>query len=381
MRKNKFKTKKVVQLKQNKMILFLIIFLLIIFFLCVGLFFIINQKKILEEEFFEYKNNSFEKINYLENNVIELEKENNSLQLSLSQLELEYFNLSESNKKLGEEYSFLKEEVDLTIQKIVDYEKEIQESMDWFRTNSFLGEKQKNILLQLKSNCINETIDSCQINLACLSLINNEFQNFSYLVDTKTSQEIDKMQSIEQFISNKGGDCEDYSLLFKAEYNSLVKDCLEEKKEIKLFTWAKGNTRYWLNNSSTWYRENAKKIFLEKDYIYPIIVCGNMYDFQSQKVNGHCMIAFTKKEIFSTQDLIELNNAPIVEPQNGLYIGKINSDSNINMIDFEKNYSYINTLITNQDFFLYSKNNWNNYSEFKEQLSQKKELLKKMLIE
>ncbi len=387
MRKNKLQDNNIKPtFNKSKSPIIIFLFVIIIIFLLINIFFVSQQKELLEKNFSEYQSktsqeiNFFEKeINSLEKNIFELENEKNILQLNLEQLTINYNDLEITKNQLNQDYFLLKEEVDSTIQKIDSYEKEIQDSMEWFKTNSTLSEKQRNILLNLKTNCLTQKKDSCEINIACFDLINSEFNNFFYKDDDITSNSFDKLQSIEQFVSNKGGDCEDFALMFKAEYNSLIANCVEQKKEIVLFTWVHGKEKYWLNNSSTWYFENAKKVFLEKNYFYPTIVCGNIYDLQSQKVNGHCVIAFAKQKIISISDLNELNNAPIIEPQNGFYLGKINSDSNINLIDFKKSDSFISVVITDDDYFLYSNDHWNNYSEFKKQLHEKKESLQLLI--
>lgn len=381
----------------NQKIFFAIILvlLIIIMFLFFNLNNVIEQKNILEKEFFLFKENSLNEITGLKENIFLLEKNNSDLEFALNQLQLAHNQLRDSSQKLDVSFMELKKETNLTIQKIVDYENEIQTSMEWFKTNSYLSQKQRNILLDLKANCFQKNMSSCEINLACFHLINKEFQNFKYLNDERTSNKLDKLQSIEQFVTNKGGDCEDYALLFKAEYNSLLNDCFNEGKKIRLFAWEKGNTRFWLDNSSTWYFEDAKKVFLEEGYVHPVIVCGNMFDLQSGEINGHCVIAFTKKEVNDINDMLELNLSPLIEPQTGFYLGRINSDPGLKMIDILINEtqltdesklesiikfeSYINTIITNQDYFLYT-THWNNYATFKKQLDEKKILLENILI-
>jgi hypothetical protein len=367
-------------------IIFLVLILII---LVIGVIFLVNENNNLQDEFNLFKTNSNLEISNLTNSINILNNENNSLKSNLFNLGNDFNELKNSNDYLNQEYVVLKNEANQTIQKINNYEKELQDSMDWFGANATLSEKQKNLLLQLKSNCRTKTSKSCEINLGCIFLINSEFQNYKYIDDEVTSNEIDKLQSIEEFVSNKGGDCEDYSLFFKAEFNSLVNECRDNNLEIKLIAWEdfKTTSKLWLNNSKTWYFDNAKVVDIENSFAN--IVCGNMYDPNSERVNGHCVIAFTKNKINSILDLGLLNEAVLVEPQSGKYLGVVNTTSNIFLVTNNYflnnsyiNTSYINTIITDNDFFLFSEveNVWQSYGGFAKELQEKQVLLKNLIL-
>jgi hypothetical protein len=366
----------------------IILLVLILIILIIGVVVLVNENDNLQNEFNNFKTNSNLEISNLTNSINILNNENNSLKSNLFDLGNDFNQLKNSNNSLSQEYVMLKDEANQTIQKISNYEKELQDSMDWFGTNSILPVKQKNLLLQLKSNCRTKTNASCEINLGCIFLINSEFQNYKYLNDEITSNEVDKLQSIEEFVNNKGGDCEDYSLFFKAEFNSLINECRDNNLEIKLTAWEdfKTTNKLWLNNSKTWYFENAKAVDIENNFAS--IVCGNMFDLQSGKTNGHCILAFTKNKINSVLDLDFLNEAILVEPQSGKYLGVINTTSNIFLVtnNFFVNKSYINTsyidtIIIDNDFFLFSKieNAWQSYGGFAKELQEKQILLKNLI--
>ncbi len=366
----------------------IILLVLVLIILVIGIVILVNENDNLQNEFNNFKTNSNLEISNLTNSINILNSENNSLKSSLLDLGNDFNKLKNSNDYLNQEYVVLKDEANQTIQKINDYEKELQDSMDWFGTNATLPVKQKNLLLQLKSNCRKKTSKNCEINLGCIFLINSEFQNYKYINDEITSKEVDKLQSIEEFVSNRGGDCEDYSLFFKAEFNSLVNECRDNDLEIKLTAWEdfKTTSKLWLNNSKTWYFENAKAVDIENNFVS--IVCGNMFDLQSGQTNGHCILAFTKNKINSILDLDLLNEAMLVEPQSGKYLGNINSTSNIFLVTnnyfVNKSYtnnSYIDTIITDNDFFLFSKieNTWQSYGEFAKELQEKQVLLKNLI--
>jgi hypothetical protein len=376
---------KLVKTKKNFNIFkYLALFLVLVLVVVImGVIFLVNENNYVNAEFDAFKIRTNGEILNLQNNILVLNSENNSLSSNLDNLGDDFDKLQTSTRDLNLNYSVLKDEAENTIEKITNYEKELQDSMQWFGTNAILSSKQNRLLTILKANCKKRLNDTCKINLGCVFLINSEFENFKYINDEITSNEIDKLQSIEEFISNKGGDCEDYSLLFKAEFNSLIKSCEKDNLKINLVAWEEfdSSKRLWLNNSQTWYFENARAVNIENNF--PNIVCGNMFDLQSKKINGHCVIAFTKNKIESISDLNLLSNAPLVEPQSGKYMGKINSTSNIFLIN--DNYSnidsYINTVITDDDFFLFSRieNSWQNYGKFATELLEKQESLENLI--
>ncbi len=361
--------------------LLIIAFLLFIFCVVFAfLLFSVNGDYIaLNQEHNSFVAKTGETIYLLNRQLTSFSQKNSDLNNELNELNKNYSSLLSSKIDLDKSYLVLKEEVSLTIKKINDYELEIQKSLEWFSKNSFFDKEQERVLLNLKSNCLKSNLSSCEINLGCFYLVNSEFVNYKYKSDIATAGVLDKLQSLNDFIKNRGGDCEDYSLFFKAEYNSLVNTCGE--KQIKLFSWVdKKNSKFWANYQNTWYLDGAEKIYLDKNNIFPIIVCGSMKDLQSGQINGHCVIAFSSIEINSPQDIYFIGLAELIEPQTGEYLGKIGVDSGIFLItDSLARESYINTLITNNDFFLYRDNKWVNYASFLKELDEKKAILRELL--
>ncbi len=306
--------------------------------------------------------------------------------------------LSEEYDALSGDYSILEtssqtlqSEVDSIIEKINTYELDLAESMDWFKENSnFNGlEDAVNIERFLDRRCMMADKSKCTIKTGCFYLTNSEYLDLEFLYDVETSGEIEKLQTLEAFVENKGGDCEDYSLFYKAEINHALEMCNEAgSQKIYLESWGPADYgRYILDFKERWYLVNpAKAIYLEEDYIYPNIICGNIFDLNSQTVSGHCTIAFTKNKIILKEDLLnELDGAPIVEPQNGRYMGLINDESSgiylLSATDSKEDFdSYIYEVITDQDLFLFSEayNDWLSYSSFSEEFKEKKAELLKM---
>jgi len=115
------------------------------------------------------------------------------------------------------------------------------------------------------------------------------------------------------------------------------------------------------------------------------VVCGNIYDLQTGEIGGHCIIALTKNRIKSTQEVYkELNNAPLIEPQNGSFTGYINDDSHVFINKSGNtafNESQIYWVITDDDYYLFDLNEykWTSYHYYLKKIRKQKEKLKFML--
>ncbi|MBL7169757.1 MAG: hypothetical protein ISS48_01965 [Candidatus Aenigmarchaeota archaeon] len=353
--------------KENKRKFYIIIAIIIAIFSIVVLIQFLNYSS--------YRKKTESYIENLEENVGSLHKEGEELKENLEELNEEFENLNKS-------HIILEGEVQSTIKKIETYQNEIQESMKWFNDNSILPEdKGGNRYLERtyryleREECIEKVGKKCYIKSACIHFVNSIRNRFNYKEDIETSLEEDKLQSLDEFLENKGGDCEDYSLFFKAENNYLKEESIESGcSDIVIEGWVESEgDKYYVDPKMEYFYDNAKRFLLKGEYIYPNIVCGNIYDLNLDKVSGHCVVAFTKEQI-SSEDLNELNEAPLIEPQSGEYMGLINDASS--GIYLSKNYgvSYIYEVITDDDLYLFSdeNNKWLSYSMFNQELNEKK---------
>ncbi len=336
----------------------------ILVFLAISLYYMFfslqEDYEMLNLEYGSYREQAGARIGKLEQNV--------------SDLESEVENLEQENSELRESYEVLEGEVEETIGKIEQYESDLEDSMEWFSQNSVLGEEHSRIKRRLENECV----ESCVIKTGCFYLVNSEYLGYEYKQDTETSGQTDKLQSLEDFIENKGGDCEDYSLFYKAEFNSVLEECGDSAV---LEGWVETDNPldgYWLNYGKSWYFEGAEAVELKPGCIYPSVVCGRVYDPNQGRVAGHCVIAFTKEKIVEKEEIEELEKSPVIEPQTGEYLGLLHGSSGISLVN-GKNYknlpsSYIYEIITDTDLFLFSfdSGEWLGYSIFSEELAQKK---------
>lgn len=378
---------------ENWLKIFFLISLLIIVFLGITVIDLNENINLLEinlnekeKELIDSKN----EVNELNQTINELNFFLNELRNEKLFLEKELNELIEEYESLGEEYLDLRKETINLLERIDLYRVEIQQAIEWYKFNSVLDDsfEQRKVKKELDTECIKVSLDSCEIKLSCFYLVNSEKLGLTYISDEELHGKQDKIASISEFLKNKGGDCEDYSLFFKAQYNYFLNKC--KGKKIVLESWKipekkEDSEKHFVNYQQTWFIEGVKEIKIT-DYIYPNIICGNLYDFVFDRISGHCMLAFTEKKIKTVNDLIYLNNAFIIEPQNGSFQGNVNQENSKVILLNEENSSdslesFIHSVITDEDFYLFSwnENKWQSFSLFKEELNQKQIQLNELL--
>lgn len=346
---------------QNLIIIFLLALLI-----CSGItiFFLHKENKKLQSGLKELEKDAMETIKKLNGTINKLEKENKKLYKDLQRvnrsyqmLREEYRELNKSYNELGEAYTSQQSDLNKAISSINLYEEELQNSMEWFETNSELETLQdEKIEQELEDKCMKGS----NIKLGCLYLVNKQL-GYEYKKDQEIGNRTDKLQSLTEFRENKGGDCEDYGLFYKAELNYL----LEQTGETKLETYKPGEDKQYLDYNEQWYVENVEKITFEGDF-KPVVVCGRMYDLNTETQNGHCVIALAENKIEDTGDLSVLRGVPMIEPQDGSFYGTIGEDVALGRGDSK---SFITVIITNNDLFLHSSGGeWMSYALFEERL-------------
>jgi len=320
-----------------------------------------------------------------------------SLNASLSRLRSDYEALNDSYSQLSTEYSglntsylTLRIETEKVLGKVDDYEKNLQDSMSWFRTNSDLSGindrlKAEQVQYSLRDNCYRIEGGMCRIKTGCLWVVNEHYLGLSYRTDIETTHTNDTLLSLQDFVRNWGGDCEDYSLFYKAEMNYIIDKCTEggiPQSSIILEGFKPGGSEDYFLDFKTeyetrYYLPKTLPAVLKNGYIYPVEICGNIYDLNQDEVTGHCIIAFTRNRIDSIDDVhAELNLAPMIEPQTGEYMGLVNDASSgiylASDSDMGEHDSYIYMLVTDGDHMLFDeeKGAWISYSGFSEELAE-----------
>lgn len=362
----------------------LLVILLIIFITIVSTYYITIRINPEKQKLMQLRNEINTEIIKSQSELSKCDDLLTTSQENLSVLSKSFLELNSSYRLLKDESLLLKKqnkEYNTDIQDMLntinDYEADLQDSMSWFQSNSRFW-TDNTIARNMKNSCFEMKSNTCYIKTACLYLYNEEYYDLRYRSDVKTTGSQEKLQSLKEFIDNNGGDCEDYALFYKAEWNSILDAC--EGKKIVIDAWRTTDDlkdKYWVNFEESWYLEYVEGILFEKNYIYPVVVCGNLYDSNTHEINGHCIIALTNKKIESINDISYISNAILIEPQTGEYLGRANDySSNIYLLGKNNDYydSYISAVITDTDFYLFSitKLEWEGYGQFYNILHEKK---------
>ncbi len=278
----------------------------------------------------------------------------------------------------------MRREAKETIKTFEEYELEIEESMAWYKLNSYVNNtsKESDIQRNLDRDCLDKKGSKCYIKTGCLYFINRRYLDLEYKSDSLTSTKADKIQSLDDFIKNGEGDCEDYALFYKAELNYILEECKDIAPENIIFESyyidEKSSDRYWLDYDRHWYLDEVTEISFNS-YIYPNVVCGYIYDLNLNEDYEHCVITLTKNRIERIEDInLELDGAPLIEPQDGSFIGYINKNS------YGENYAVsvedITDIITDTDHYHKTQSSdWLCYSFFKNKLKEQQNKLISML--
>ncbi|PLW80218.1 hypothetical protein C0585_03640 [Candidatus Woesearchaeota archaeon] len=291
-----------------------------------------------------------------------------------------YTQLNDDFSDLSKDYVDFDKEINEYIIKVENYQKDIEESISWFRENEKLGNSsiEKLLSYDLKDECLKIDGSVCEINLGCFQLINKKEYNMSYKFNESDQKSETYILSLVDFLDAQGGDCEDYSVFFKAEMNTLLGEC--DYKQVTPYAWFRNDSdKYFLDEKESIYLPNASKIEFP-DYKYPTVVCGNFFDENLDAIVGHCLVALSIEEISLEEDLRYLGGSILIEPQNGEYRGILNSESSgIYLLDENSNdvESYVYAVITGNDYYIYKveENVWNSYQEMDEGLDVLRDLM------
>ena len=315
---------------------------------------------------------------------------NQNTQKDLEELDLLYRDLSlnydsqlEINKdlknnfeNLDQEHTLVLEDYNTLISEIGVFKKNIEESMEWFKENSIIDNlKNARRIKNYLKDCVVCRNDYCNIKTACIYLINKNELLLEYQFDQVTSGAEDKLQSLQSFMDNKKGDCEDFSLLFSAEIRYLL-DYVRSLDKIPIIEGiieTDTTRKYWIIENKWYYSEGIEEEILSEQYIYPYVVCGNLFDPNTEEYNGHCVIGFFDREVNNKLDLESIETIKLIEPQNGFYLGSAINNGLFSV----NNKDQIFSIITEDDYYLNGyrllKNNdlsWYSYGYYLEKIKE-----------
>jgi len=255
--------------------------------------------------------------------------------------------------------------------------------MAWFKNNSNIAfhKEYDDIAEDLIDYCVSTGTGYCKITLSCLPFVNLNRNGIIYRNDEETSLKVDALQSLNQIYKNKGGDCEDISLLAIAELNYIMSYCEEEGRDkphfiahvptfssyTKYIDWKRSDDIggfYYVTKEMDWGYYNVDEFKISKDYKYYYTVCGLFYEESENYIGiiktflgdyilqdaGHCLLAFTTLPIESVDDIKKaLEDSILVEPQTGM---KYSQDTP-KLLDSETSYGdvYISQVIVENDLY------------------------------
>lgn len=286
-----------------------------------------------------------------------VEVEGLSEQLNDSEAELE-----DTKNMLGQ----ATEDIERIRSEALAMDEQINESISWFRNNSALPAtlKADRFMNKVEKSCENDGV----LKLACVTYLMENELGFSYKDDPTG----DRLYSIEEIIARKGGDCEDYSLFFKAFLNEM------KRQDLEIEAWTEGMDDYKVYEDTSsgryWYFTDTRGIGVgnTKDS-NPYAVCY-FYDTSGEMTIGHCIIMLTNRTIATPDDITNANLAgsALFEPQDGHYMGHVGKEFSV-CEDGDANCDFTDNalafIITDSDLYQFSEGKWDYYEGRNEEIS------------
>jgi len=270
-------------------------------------------------------------------------------------------NLNRDKNQLSDDYNKLNTDYTSLITEINKFKTEIINSMDWFKLNSNVDNISQSTRMESHlRTCVTCDDKTCTIKTACINWFVNETKfHLKYGDDNTITKKEDKLQSIDSFLLNEAGDCEEYALLFSAEIRYLVNYVIVERHRTPIIeAIIETNTTVDYQITSDWYySEGIEGYKLDENYIYPEVACGTLFDIQTNEYNGHCVVMITNKDINSVSDLSSLSKIYLIEPQLGTFIDFAEYNG---VLRTKKDNSKIDMLITKKDLYMHESRFYNN---------------------
>jgi hypothetical protein len=223
------------------------------------------------------------------------------------------------------------------------FQEQIEESMSWFTENSNMANFSPSLRYQI-DKCTSNT----EINAPCIPIVMKEEKGWTYRLE-----EEDRLLSLEEIVNNRGGDCEDWSLYFKAAYNYLKG---QDRPERYIISAVPGTGDFRIYSDHYYADAEGREAGTTNDYVY--IIC---YD-------SHCVVAVSNQEIKNSTDVHKLEGAIAIEPQNGQYVFTVGNILAPNVCTADDcSYSDIWLIITDDDIYDFHYNwRWVSYRDFYE---------------
>ena len=287
---------------------------------------------------------------------------NLTLQLAQTQDELKSTknNLAQTQEKLSTTNNSLeqmKADVSLLEHNLTIMKTTIEDSMSWFKSNSYLTPSTSDFASYATTKCIKDDA----LNLGCVAMFMEKRLGFKYSSDSQFS-------SIDDMVARGWGDCKDYSLYLKALLNTLA----NENQNLTLLGWKPGYgqfTTYETSAGDYWYYSGVAFPF--KDWklnrMHPYVMC-----YAISGDTGHCLIALSNHVISSVDELDNLESAMTFEPQTGEYTGDVGTTYHLCGNEEQECWNTTNDIsvvITDDDIYLNKNGQWESFGAYKAQVT------------
>lgn len=215
---------------------------------------------------------------------------------------------------------------------LTDMTSSLSDRINWLKNNanmpspsyfsdSIRGLQYSAFLNDAKHKCIVDGV----VKLPCISYLMARNIPYAYL-----SESDDKLSSLVESIQGGGGDCEDYSLFFKALINDYKSEFKNQELSLETVTPSSSGGSYTfmttVDGDGYWYYPNSKPQSIGVlGNANPYVICYTT-TYTSNLFEGHCIVTISNANVTNISDLPLLDSSLLFEPQNGFYKGKIGQD-------------------------------------------------------
>ncbi|MFA6908109.1 MAG: hypothetical protein WC263_04765, partial [Candidatus Micrarchaeia archaeon] len=239
----------------------------------------------------------------------------------------------------------------------------INGSIAWFRGNAYMPENYSWAADIFMSRVMSDCTDKGSLNLACIShLMENTAFAIHYRSDIASGSE-DHLQSVKETIGLGWGDCEDYSLIFKAILNS----ARQRNASLDIVAWqpaGSGEFRVYPKETPGetgpyWVYSNAKGASMGAPS-HAYVICYSV-DEQS----GHCTVALSDADVQESSQVPLLQGAYAFEPQSGRYLGRLGESLSICAgSGCKQQGGKVWLVIADGDLYYYGAGGWEGYADY-----------------
>ena len=287
-----------------------------------------------------------------------LQQSNDNLTLTQEQLAQTEAALEESRQSLAGQ----QQKVDALKSEFTTLGETINSSMAWFRDNAYMPANYSWTTDIFMSRGMSDCTDKGTLNLACVSYL---MENTAFSIHYRDDAGLDHLQGVKETIRLGWGDCEDYSLIFKAILNS----ARAKNASLHIVAWqpaASGEYRIYPkeipgeSGGTYWVYSNAKGADMGAPS-HAYVIC-----YSVDAASGHCTVALSDVDVQSSSQVPLLEGASYAfEPQSGRYLGKLGETLSIcTGSGCKQQGDKIWLVISDNDLYMYGDSGWQGYSDY-----------------